>query len=494
MKVGNNTFRAVQPYLKDLKSYCAKIGYKEINDIHVNWIKTFILKPYLLNKVGDKKVEEGKKQLMLLAHRSSYKSTCVACGVSFLLLVDPKFTCMIGHASEEHAKAKVRNIANIVKTKFFKDLYKKIHKKDVWLQNDNMTNMKLNTSPPTIMFNVAATGLRTSKMTGMHVDMFIGDDIANLEDYERESKRRDTLAFYTESHNVLNPNGVYFLVGTCWHDEDIYSTIERKTEKGAIDCYILKYPIFSIQIKHITPTWAEQQKEIIGLRTYYSQYELKHLVPEESPFFNIDDKFISLQSLLDQQKDNPHQSQAFFHIDKSFEGDDKTALTKIILVNHKHYLVSGWAWDGSIRKCLPFIKPIIQSTPNYYGIFMETNDDKGSFASENQESKMLDKLKTYAERMNKIEKIDRFAISLWENNRLFFNEQDMKHNNAFLQPCALYTRQIREWNRRRGKRQQDDAIDSMSSCLRAIQSTLKTDQLQRFKSSFENFLNDENMI
>ena len=78
-------------------------------------------------------------------------------------------------------------------------------------------------------------------VTGSHFDLILVDDIVNLENsYTRES--RDKVHDYLSSlYPHLEPGGTLIVIGTRWHDDDVYGRViaedEKRTKRGESPIY-----------------------------------------------------------------------------------------------------------------------------------------------------------------------------------------------------------------------------------------------------------------
>lgn len=168
---------------------------------------------------------KNKKKLLLIP-RGHLKSTIVTVGYSLQqLLADPTKRILIANATYNLACNFLTDIKRHLK---FND---KIHllwgdlsqNPDRWSSNEialaTAKGMHGKKEP-----NITAMGLE-SNLTSQHYDIIIGDDLVNKDYVNTADQIQKTINFYKESLNLLEPNGQFILIGTRWHDSDLYGWI-----------------------------------------------------------------------------------------------------------------------------------------------------------------------------------------------------------------------------------------------------------------------------
>jgi predicted phage terminase large subunit-like protein len=71
---------------------------------------------------------------------------------------------------------------------------------------------------------IATTGVE-AEMTSTHFDLIILDDLMGLQNYKTKEQRDKVRAFYRSMINLLEPDGTLIVLGTRWHQDDLYQTI-----------------------------------------------------------------------------------------------------------------------------------------------------------------------------------------------------------------------------------------------------------------------------
>lgn len=69
---------------------------------------------------------------------------------------------------------------------------------------------------------------KDSRSTSQHYDLIIYDDIVDENDRDSLAEREDTIRFFTDTVDLLNPGGRIRMYGTFWHHEDCYQHLIDK--------------------------------------------------------------------------------------------------------------------------------------------------------------------------------------------------------------------------------------------------------------------------
>lgn len=387
------------------------LGFKDLTLINNEWIRDMIF---------------GEDDETLLAHRGSFKTTCVSLALALKSIIFPNRITMFFRKTDEDAKEVIKQTAKILKTPLIKHISNKIYGKEVALVEESsysITNNLMTTNKGASQ--ISGLGIKTS-ITGKHADDVFTDDIVNVKD--RISKpERDLIKFqYMELQNIKNRGGRIFNTGTPWHKED---AITNMPNKKVYDCYSTGL---------IKRDKLEEIRQSMTPSLFAANYELKHIADGEALFTNP--TFINNKELI-------HNGMA--HIDASYGGEDGTAYT-IIKKQGDKYIVLGKRWNKHIDKCLDEI----QALHEHYlagSITCERNADKGYLTKELQNRGFI--ADDYQERMNKFIKISTYLRKNW-NNIEFLEDTDPDYINEILD----YTEDA----------EHDDAPDSLASALREM--------------------------
>lgn len=157
-----------------------------------------------------------KKRGLLLAFRSSGKSTVVGLFCSWLLYINPNLRILVVAADTMLAKKMVRNIKYIVE---LHPLLESIRpkKKQEWASGSFTVERNLVLRDPSVM----AVGL-LSNSTGSRADVIICDDVEVPKNCDTYQKRCDLREKLLEFNFILVPNGMQIFIGTPHTLDTIY--------------------------------------------------------------------------------------------------------------------------------------------------------------------------------------------------------------------------------------------------------------------------------
>ena len=390
-----------------------KVGFKDLTILHNEWIK---------NIMG----MNSNKDYTLLAHRGSYKTTCLTIAVSLMLILEPNKNIIILRKTDSDVKEVIKQIYKIMNSNLYLFLVKAIYGIDLVFREVSAFNLSTNLATHTKgTSQILGLGIKTS-ITGKHADTIITDDIVNLKDRISKPERELTKLSYMELQNIKNRGGRIVNTGTPWHKEDCISIMPNVHK---YDCY---------QTNLITRDKLEQIRGTMSPSLFCANYELKHIADSECMFTN---------PIF--TKDNDLILGGIAHIDASYGGTDGTAFTVLKQYGDK-FIVFGMRWSKHVDDCLN----IISNYMRIYKagtIYCERNADKGYLAKELRNRGFM--ANDYQESMNKFIKISTYLKKNWDNIT-FLECTSPEYINEILD----YTENAPH----------DDSPDSLASLLRQI--------------------------
>ena len=390
-----------------------KVGFKDLTILHNEWIK---------NIMGI----NSNKDYTLLAHRGSYKTTCLTIAVSLMLLLEPNKNIIILRKTDSDVKEVIKQIYKIMNSKLYLFLVKAIYGVDLTFTEVSAFNLNTNLATYTKgTSQILGLGIKTS-ITGKHADTIITDDIVNLKDRISKPERELTRLSYMELQNIKNRGGRIVNTGTPWHKEDCISIMPNVHK---YDCY---------ETNLIARDKLEQIRGTMSPSLFCANYELKHIADSDCMFTN---------PIF--TKDNDLILGGVAHIDASYGGADGTAFTILKQYGDK-FIVFGMRWNKHVDDCLN----IISNYMRIYKagtIYCERNADKGYLAKELRNRGFI--ANDYQESMNKFIKISTYLKKNWDNIT-FLECTSPEYINEILD----YTENAPH----------DDSPDSLASLLRQI--------------------------
>ena len=388
------------------------LGFKDLKkDLHNDWIRAIVL---------------TDKDMTLLAHRGSYKTTCLTIGLMINLILQPNIVSIFLRKTDVDVKEVITQVYKLGTSELMRHIVRVIYNVD--LEFTTATAFSLDTNLRTTnkgACQLTGMGVKTS-ITGKHADRVITDDIVNIKDRISAPERETTKLAYMELQNIRNRGGVIINTGTTWHKNDAISLMPNIKK---YDCY---------QTGLIDKDKLEEIKNSMTASLFAANYELRHIANDDVIFENPkthEDFKLVLNGIA--------------HVDAAYGGEDYTAFTVCKKQDGKYY-VFGKLWHKHVDECLDEIKLYMQET-RANKIFCENNGDKGYLAKEMRKKDL--KAITYRESQNKFLKITSYLKGTWDN--VFFV---VGTDDEYINQICDYNEYI----------EHDDAPDSLSSIIRRL--------------------------
>ncbi len=369
----------------------------------------------------------GQEDMTLLAHRGSYKTTCLAFAMAAMLLIYPKRNIIFLRKTDEDVVEVIRQVKMLMQTDAMQHLSACIYGRAVTLNRTDM--FSVHTSCFGAMRGAAQLlGLGTGgSLTGKHADIVITDDIVNLSDRMSAAERRRIRGVYQELQNIRNPGGRIINTGTPWHPEDAISLMPN----------VRRYDCWHTGL--LSEGKLRQLQSAMTPSLFAANYELRHVATDGALFAVMPETGADPRLLRD----------GLCHLDAAYGGEDYTALTCARIRNGRAYLY-GRLWQRHVDAVMDDIQA--ECDRLLCGpILCETNGDKGYVARELRARGMM--VRTYAETTAKHVKIATFLRKWWD--RVTFVDGT---DRAYIDQILDYTPEAAH----------DDAPDSASCILRAL--------------------------
>lgn len=387
------------------------LGFNDLNELHNEWIKGFLF---------------DEEDQSLLAHRGSYKTTCLSIALALLMILQPHKNIIFLRKTDTDVIEIIKQVAKMLEHEVIQDIVYSLYGKE--LIQTTSSSSEINTNLNTFSRGVSqliGLGILTS-ITGKHGDIIVTDDIVNVKDRGSKREREQTKNAYMELQNIKNRGGRFINTGTPWHKEDAISLMPR----------VKRYDVYSTGLLNLEE--VRYLRSVMTTSLFAANYELKHIADEKSMF--TAPQFIDDESLL---------YNGIAHIDASYGGEDGTAYT-IVKQHEGSFYVFGKRWNMHVDDCLPMIlgyhKQYRAGT-----IYNEFNADKGYLARNIRKKGVPSQ--TYNEKENKFIKISTYLRKEWVNIH-FLEGTDQEYINEIL-----------DYNE---NAEHDDAPDSLASLIRLM--------------------------
>ncbi len=417
--------KALSKILKE-PYYLSKVcGYNKLVPLHGEWIK------WLLGKENSEKEEDKEK--LLLAHRGSYKTTCIVVGLVWLLLHDCEQTILLVRKTATRSVSVLRAVSKQLQNPLVKRLFELKYGVKFKMVKNTDYNIELGYKKNiTIEPNIMGCGIGDS-VTGLHFSRIHNDDVVTTVDKKSSAERRRTIDFCDECTNLLNPGGTSTYTGTAWHEEDAYSRIKN----------LKRYPIGSMDLAEYTEKKIQSLKDKLPLELYILNYELEIVNVENSRFSDM---------VLGEMPED--YKTCYAQIDAGYKGADNTAMTILIKQEKdgviRHH-VRGYRLTGHVLEHETRILQIIRKFRVNH-LYLEDNADKGLLADTLRKSTAslgYVRIISYHESMKKEIKINNYLGLYWDC-LVFSNSSDSK-----------YLLEIKNY----GDIERDDCPDSLATLL-----------------------------
>lgn len=399
----------------DEPEYIGKqLGFTLLTDIHKEWLKDMIF---------------GEEDETLLAHRGSYKTTCLSIAFCLIMIIYPNKNIIFTRKTDDDVKEIIKQTAKMLKSSLIKHLVNQIYGVELKLIEENAFSITTNlVTASKGASQLLGAGIKTS-LTGKHADLVFTDDIVNVKDRISKAERDLIKIQYQELQNIKNRGGRIFNTGTKWHKED------------AIEVLMPNIKIYDCYSTGLMPrSKIEEIRQSMTPSLFAANYELKHIADSEALFTNPN--FTNYSELIEN---------GIGHIDASYGGEDGTAFTIAKKQKDGKIVMLGKRWDKHINLCLGEIKALY----DYYKvgtIYCERNADKGYLTDELLNNGFI--ADDYHEKMNKFIKISTYLKKQWVNI-LWLENTDPDYINEILD----YTENA----------EHDDSPDSASSIIRELE-------------------------
>lgn len=395
-----------EPYMFGIWS-----GFNDLVEIHNEWIKSFLF---------------AEKDQTLLAHRGSYKTTCLSIAIALLIILFPDLTIILFRKTDTDVIEVITQVAKMLKNDYFQKLVYTLYGTELQFIKESSyeidTNLKTSGRGASQLLGI---GIKAS-ITGKHGDIIITDDIVNIQDRLSKAERDKTKLQYQELQNIKNRGGRFINTGTPWHKDDAISMMPNVT----------KYSIHTTGL--ISKKEKQHLRDSMSPSLFAANYELKHIADGDALFTSP--RYTDKTELI---------YDGLAHIDASYGGDDGTAFT-IFKQNGDKIIGFGKRWDKHVDDCLSEIK-LLHEEYRAGIIYLERNADKGFLTKDLIKMKLP--ASDYHEKQNKFIKITTYLRKEW-SNILWLEETDPDYINEILD----YTENA----------EHDDSPDSAASLMRII--------------------------
>lgn len=365
--------QAVELLTKHPLKYAKLLGFDKLQPMHEEWLVDMV---------------KGKEDRTLMAHRASYKTTCVSIALAELIVLLPNYRTMFMRKTDADVKEVIKQVQKIISDPHTQYLVQCIYGVNLRFTNQSATELSTNLTND-IRGTSQLVGIGTGgSLTGKHFDRIFTDDIINVNDRTSRAERERTKLVYQELQNIKNRGGKIFNTLTPWHKEDASMLMPRPKK---YDCYTTGL---------IDEKELQKIKDSMLPSLFAANYELRHIANENVIFTNPH------TGAEDSTVEN-----GIMHLDSAFYGEDYTAWTVMQRHDGKYYVYGRMA-RKHVEDCYD---EIINDYKRFRCAYLsnESNADKGMVGKELRKQGL--KVKLYHEDMNKYLKIVTYLKAIWND-------------------------------------------------------------------------------
>lgn len=225
--------------------------------------------------------ECGDRQLLLLAFRSSGKSTLVGLFCAWLLFQNPNLRILVLAGDFALAKKMVRNVKRIIERHPLTPRLKP-PRADQWASDQFTVRRNAELRDPSMLAKGVAANI-----TGLRADVVICDDVEVPNTCDTPSKRAELRSRLQELDYVAVPGGMQLFVGTPHTFYSIYADEARpelgETQPQLAGFHRLELPLFDEQGRsHWPERFSARRIEAIRLRAGPAKFESQMLLRPRS--------------------------------------------------------------------------------------------------------------------------------------------------------------------------------------------------------------------
>lgn len=232
-----------------------------------------------------------KSKLLMLVARGHLKSSIITVSyAAWRIAKDPTIRIFIGNATYNMAVSFLGQIKAVLqKNEVYKELFGEMDKGSEKWSNDMI---KVGTkSFKAKEATVTAYGMG-GNLVSQHYDIIIMDDIVARENIGTKEQREKTLLFYKDAMDLLEPDGQVIVIGTTWHEQDLYAWIRDEDNEAGKDFDIFVRPAYEGKYREGAISFPEkfswqvldELKRQKGPSEFSAQYMLNP-IPEETAVF-----------------------------------------------------------------------------------------------------------------------------------------------------------------------------------------------------------------
>jgi predicted phage terminase large subunit-like protein len=300
-------------------------------------------------------IDKETNKKLILVPRGHLKSTLVTIGYTLQrIAADPTVRVLIANATYDMACSFLSQIKkHLEENDVFRDYYGDLTKNPAkW--SENMIALANKRGFGRKEATVTAYGVG-GNLVSQHYDVIIADDVVNRDYINTREQIEKTILFYKDALDLLEPNGTFIVIGTRWHDADLYGWIMDTTNPEQV------YKNFKVFLRKAYDGNLETEEELMLLwPEKFNREILRTLKMEKGPYefscqYNNDPipqdkakfRLEWFKTVLEDEL--KHRELNFFTtVDPAIgqrKTSDKTAIVTIAVDQYNNWFVVNIIWD-----------------------------------------------------------------------------------------------------------------------------------------------------
>jgi predicted phage terminase large subunit-like protein len=140
------------------------------------------------------------------------------------MLKNPDIRILLCFNTETNATRSLRFIRSFLTEGGYLSQFYGRFETEVWSQEELVIRQR---KTPSVAPTFMAAGLQKA-LTSQHFDVIVADDLVDPENVRTKEQRDKVYEFYLQLHDLLEPDGKLVVIGTRYHQDDLYAKIAEE--------------------------------------------------------------------------------------------------------------------------------------------------------------------------------------------------------------------------------------------------------------------------
>lgn len=180
-------------------------------------------------------IEQSKDFKLILIPRGHLKSSVITVGwVIQQILIDPNISILIRNAVWDLARDFLKQISNYLSSPVLVEIFGAFNNGNCAWTKDAIEIAQKKTlidRQPTI----STAGIETA-LTGKHFRLIVDDDLVGQQNTGTKEQIQKVIQMFNDSENLLNSDGRHVVIGTRWHNKDLYGHL-LETDTATVNLF-----------------------------------------------------------------------------------------------------------------------------------------------------------------------------------------------------------------------------------------------------------------